>query len=202
MSASAPSGVKSGLESKRKLPFVARAVEVTVWTPPTASQVTVSPGWITMDSGSYPLNQTIPPFASGDPMTCPPTFTWYVVAARALDAEKTKTNNDRIEMIARTFGVSHLDFVTLSHMTPGIGHSVFNARRDGPGPSRRAGVQGEQRPYGLPLSILGADRSTREDGLEGDTDVAEALRFHATDQAAGGRDAHRPRPRRHPGSAP
>src|SRR5437879_4179245 len=155
-----------------------------------------------MDSGSYPLNQTIPPFASGDPMICPPTFTWYVVAARALDAEKTKTNNDRIETIARTFGVSHLDFVTLSHMTPGIGHSVFNARRDRPRPWRRAGERREQRPYGMPLSILGAERSTGEDGLEGDRDVAEALRFHATDQAAGGRDAHRPRPRRHLGSAP
>src|SRR5947207_11901404 len=76
-----------------------------------------------MDSGSYPLNHTIPPFASGDPMICPPTFTWYVVAARALDAEKTKTNSDRIEMIARTFGVSHFDFVTLSHMT--AGHRAF-----------------------------------------------------------------------------
>src|SRR5438034_4300929 len=123
MSASAPSGVKSGLESKRKLPFVAGAVAVTVGAPPTASQVTVSPGWITMDSGSYPLNHTIPPFASGDPMICPPTFTSYVVAARALDAEKTKTNSDRIEMIARTFGVSHFDFVTLSHMT--AGHRAF-----------------------------------------------------------------------------
>src|SRR5205809_496097 len=86
-----------------------------------------------MDSGSYPLNHTIPPFASGDPMICPPTFTWYVVAARALDAEKTKTKSDRIEMIARTFGVSHFDFVTLSHMTAGIGHSVFNARRNASG---------------------------------------------------------------------
>src|SRR5437773_10267693 len=80
-----------------------------------------------MDSGSYPLNHTIPPFASGDPMICPPTFTWYVVAARALDAEKAKTNSDRIELIARPFGQSHSDFVTLCHMT--AGHRPFRISR-------------------------------------------------------------------------
>src|SRR6266705_3767050 len=101
-----------------------------------------------MDSGSYPLNQTIPPFARGEPMNCPPTFTWYVVAARALDAEKTKTNSDRIETSARIFGVSHFDFLTLSHMTPGIGHFVFNARRDVSSFSPRPGGRSEQRPYG------------------------------------------------------
>src|SRR5438552_11143580 len=109
-----------------------------------------------MDSGSYPLNHTIPPFASGDPMNCPPTFTWYVVAARALDAEKTKTKRDRIETIARIFGVSRFDFLTLSHMTRGIGHFVFNAQRDRPGPWLRAGGRSEQRPYGLPQFILTA----------------------------------------------
>src|SRR5947208_10582263 len=154
-----------------------------------------------MDSGSYPLNHTIPPFASGDPMICPPTFTWYVVAARALDAEKTKTNSDRIEMIARTFGVSHFDFVTLDHMTPGIGHSVFNGRRDGSGLSRRAGGQSEQRPYGLRSSILSADRPAVEDGHAGDADVAEAFGIHATDHTTGGWHANRPRSRGRPGSA-
>src|SRR6267378_855609 len=44
MSAKAPAGVKTGLESKTKLPFERVAVDVTVCTPPTRSQVTVSPG--------------------------------------------------------------------------------------------------------------------------------------------------------------
>src|SRR5437016_8614607 len=158
-----------------------------------------------MDSGSYPLNQTIPPFARGDPMICPPTFTWYVVAARALDAERTKTNGDRIETIARTFGVSHFDFVTLDHMTPGIGHSVFNARRivsiRPRRPMRPAGGQSEQRPYGLRSSILSADRPAVEDGHAGDADVAEAFGIHATDHTTGGWHANRPRSRGRPGSA-
>src|SRR5437773_1536739 len=54
-----------------------------------------------MDSGSYPLNHTIPPFASGDPMICQPTFTWYVVAARARDAD-----------VAEAFGIHATNHTT------------------------------------------------------------------------------------------
>src|SRR5438445_12699625 len=44
-------------------------------------------------------------------------------------------------------------------MTPGIEHFVFNAQRDRRRPSRGPGRRSEQRPYGLPRSILSSDRS-------------------------------------------
>src|SRR5436853_1089301 len=102
-----------------------------------------------MDSGSYPLNQTIPPFASGDPMTCPPTFTWYVVAARALDAEKTKTNNDRIEMIARTSAVAPLASEPSPPLPRATGIPAFTLDRTGQVPRVPAGRRATRGPAAL-----------------------------------------------------
>src|SRR2546430_15278621 len=66
----------------------------------------------------------------------------------AREAEKTKTSNDRIETIARTFGVSHFGFLTLSHMASAIGCFVFNIERPAFLIRRPAGPGAEERPYG------------------------------------------------------
>src|SRR2546425_917131 len=88
MSARAPAGVKSGLESYTKLPFEKVSADVTVWTPPTRCQVTVSPAVIRIVPGEKPLNHTTPPGASGAPAVTPPIYTSCVVAAKPRDAEK------------------------------------------------------------------------------------------------------------------
>src|SRR2546427_10159457 len=71
MSARAPAGVKSGLESYTKLPFEKVSADVTVWTPPTRCHVTVSPAVIRIVPGEKPLNHTTPPGASGAPAVHP-----------------------------------------------------------------------------------------------------------------------------------
>src|SRR2546430_15268010 len=72
----------------------------------------------------------------------------------AREAEKTKTSNDRIETIARTFGVSHFGFLTLSHMASAIGCFVFNIERPAFLIRRPAGPGAEERPYGGSRGIL------------------------------------------------
>src|SRR5256886_13128197 len=72
----------------------------------------------------------------------------------AREAEKTKTSNDRIETIARTFGVSHFGFLTLSHMASAIGCFVFNIERPAFLIRRPAGPGAEERPYGGFRSLL------------------------------------------------
>jgi len=51
MSARAPAGVNSGLESYTKLPFDNVSADVTVWTAPTRCHVTVSPAVIRIVPG-------------------------------------------------------------------------------------------------------------------------------------------------------
>jgi len=57
----------------------------------------VSPGRMMMSRGIVAVEPHIPPFASGGPIVSPPTFTWTVVAPRALDAENTNNRKHATE---------------------------------------------------------------------------------------------------------
>src|SRR2546427_3918339 len=119
MSARAPAGVKSGLESYTKLLFEKVSADVTVWTPPTRCQVIVSPAAIRIVPGEKPLNHTTPPGASGAPAVTPPMYTSCVVAAKLRDAEKTNVTKIATDTIASTLGQRDEDRFTVS--TCGVG---------------------------------------------------------------------------------
>src|SRR5437870_9310840 len=129
MSARAPAGVKSGLESYTKLPFEKVSADVTVWTPPTRCHVTVSPAVIRIVPGEKPLNHTTPPGASGAPAVTPPIYTSCVVAAKLRETEKRNVMKRATDRIASTLGQREADRFTFSTCCGESRLLVFNARQ-------------------------------------------------------------------------